>query len=349
MKTQSNLVTTIDIILRFLKTPSDHTAQLAFVELCLRESERFIKSCFASGGASRSMDISAFDLANDFMGSFLAPRDGTPCHTAIESLTRRFGDDIDSEEPETVEAYFRGMIAGVCRQEYAKCATREFPEVAKLRKAFNSALKAEGVESDGHGFIVVGPADGDSEIIDFDSLLAIVRQTFADSTSRPKWVRRILSTIAEDSDLPKRIRHKDLIAAAVAVNSEFASIDSKYTGLSDAECLTVQRTAWKAMDACLDSVGKLSIERYVEKERISTEDARRVTDALEAIVIDFTFDGSHSSFPSYMRDLDPSFSQEHYQSHFKFVIDTVAQSTIECICDKLRNDPTIRGIGFYFL
>lgn len=295
------------------------------------------------------MDTSAFDLANDFMGSFLAPKDGTPCHAAVESLTRRFGDGFGSEEPEAVTAYFRGMIAGVCRQEYAKLAIRECPEVASLRKAFKTALKSEGVIPDSHGFIVAGSNEEDSEIIDFDSLLTIVRQTFAESTSRPKWVKSILSAITSDPDLPKRIRYKDLIAAAVAVNSEFAALDSKYTGLSEAERLTIQRIAKKAMDSCLGTVGKSSIARYVDNGRISTSDAKRIEDVLTNIAIDFTFDGSHNSLPSYMREIDPDFSQEQYQKHFKFVIDTVARATIECICEKLKDDPTIRGIGFYYL
>lgn len=339
-----------EIIRDFLAQPSDRNTQNRFVELCLREAESYIKWRLSLSGSLQSPQksgLSSLDIAVDIIGILTAPVDGQVCHIPLTSLYKRFGDEIETESDDVVVAYFRGMIRRYCAQEYANLAAKDCPEIAKLRKAFKTALKSEGINQDKQGIVEIGSEQVSSEIISFDILYTIVREAFTDSNGRPEWVRRILLAIKNDPDLPKRIRFRDLISAAVAVNSEFMDLTDTRGKLSEADCITIRRIVKEIMDSCLESSSTPEIGRFIDKGRISGEDAARVSHVIENIAVDFSFDGSCNSFPSYLKEIDPEFTQEHYQKHFKFVIDTVARVTIECISENMGNDPTIRQFWSY--
>jgi len=349
-----------EVLKRFLTAPDDHDRFTDFFEVAYRLTiaglgflrKRGYRLPDSNDGPSGDIDQAAYDI----LGALLR-RDGErPFHVIFDYYEKLGINGFAGYEAAVLYDRFRALMLSFVRQELHRLRNQADPGVARIKARIARVLKSPGYAHRTIGekqelISSSGAPDADSsgrDLMPYDNLLQLVEECYLETTTMELLVRRVLKRVADDGRFAPWIRQHEMTKAAVTVICRHVEIEGPAIScLPTATQLVLQQEIEKECEAAIVAVCQDCASRFIAKGRISEVDAARLVDAARRYLADFTNGGVTDPIPRYFAETMPAEAVERYLADYKYVFETIIGKAVEEFRERVRNNPTIRRLGFY--
>lgn len=345
---------------QFLIAPNNRERFRDFFEVTYRltvaglvyKRNRGYKLPSSSDGPSGDINQAAYDI----LGALLR-RDGErPYHIIFDYYERIGINDFTDCEAAVLYDRFRALVLGFVGQELFRLRGQEDPGVAKIKARISHVLKSptythRTIDDKQELIGLSGAPDNDSsgrDLMPYEELLRLIEECYLESTTMELLVRQVLERTANDERFATWVRHHEFTRAIVTVICRHVEIEAPAIScLPTATQLVLQQEIEKECEAAIVVVRQDCAGRFVMKGRISEVEADRLVEAAGRYLADLANGGATDPIPRYFGETMPAEAVERYLADYKYVFETIIGRAVEEFRGRVRNNPTIRRLGFY--
>jgi hypothetical protein len=341
-----------EILRSFLLNPRDKKSFKLFFEFCFRHVVGYLRYLRAKGATFEMHDAdehkSLMDITYDILGDFLKSEDNRPFYIIFDYFNRQKITNYDNIDPDVLYDHFTILLRGFVRKALYKRRREQNPQAGNLERRIIDILKGDNYHvfrSNPDDPEYVSLSDSKNKLrrecqpYTLDDLLKIVYKALSDNetNNRVEWVNNIFGELAIASEFQNFVKKYDLIRTIIHVNNGF--VESEGGGILDfppPDTMGHRREIDKSKTKSYE-YAKKGLNNYTEKGRITCHEAELFLLAVEKYLADFAFDGQTDKIPTYFFEIMPGCSQEKYLKKYKYVFETIINSTRDDFIDRLIN------------
>lgn len=349
-----------EVLKRFLMAPIDSERFRDFFEVVYRltiaglvyKSNRGYKLPSSSDGASGDISQAAYDV----LGALLR-RDGEyPYHIIFDYYEKLGISDFAGCDAAVLYDRFRALVLSFVGQELYRMRNQEDPGVAKIKVRISRVLNAPAYahRTIGERQELIGlsglPDNGSSgrDLMPYDELLRLVEECYLETTTMELLVRQVFEQLATEKRFSAWVWQHEFTKAVVTVICRHVEIEAPAIScLPTATQLVLQQEIERECVAAIDVVRQDCAGRFVAKGRISEVEANRLVDAARVYLADLANGGATDPIPRYFAEAMPAEAVERYLADYKYIFETIIGKAVEEFREHVRNNSTIRRLGFY--
>jgi hypothetical protein len=344
---------------RFLTSPLTRESFLDFYNVCrchtlayLRYLQhKAVRMPVGSGVRTGSPN----DLAIDILGTLFRNDEDRPFFVIFDHFDRLRLSDYDQADPCDLLFHLEGLLRGHVKQELSKLKMAYNSQIDNLKRRFKETLKTDeyrslkigGIE---HVFLrqYEDNLRQDRPAIPYEHLVRIAESAYQESTDRKTWCRKILASIWEASEYRNLVKQHELLMAVVAVNSWYIDLDQSTSAKpTTPRQETIQSAVRSIIERTLTWTEKNIIQSFVDKGRISKDEASCLRLAVSRYLDDLGFHGETDPIPEYFRETMPETAHSIYLKKYKYVFETTIAKSLDHFRDNVKKESTRLGFGDY--
>ncbi len=349
------------ILLNFLRNPLSRRDFDTFFKVCYQQTMGYLRYLRCKGyrlpNDNRQSEKSLEDLSFDILGMFLQSRKDRPFFKIFDYYKSRGIISFQETNGEDLLNLFMILLTKNIRQELAAIRKLENPQLDHLKRRFKDILKPPvyGQFTSARGgaeFVYIEKNEKSLRIkarqVSYEDLIQIVEKAYLDSNTREEWCARIFRILDESNDLQNCLKKHELLRAVIAANSRYAEIycDLPSRLISPAES-AIRTASNEALHETMTWVRQNTIRKFLEKGRISPEEAEQFQSAVDNYLTDLGYDGDADPKPDYYFEIMPeSFTRDNLRQH-KYILDTIFKEAHDHFVESLKKNPTILDSGNY--
>lgn len=351
----------VEIIRRFLLSPQSREGFNRFFALCHSRTIGHLRRLRAAGWQLPLDQVQAEqplnDIACDILGCFFGTCQGERFHIIFDYFRRHGITDFANADGAELVKHNRILLRGFIQKKVTTLKDDIDPQIANLKRRISEILNgpphaATIWPGENRKYVYlsanVGHLRENRPCLPREKLRELVLRAFYEAVNRTTWCARLFGLLEQETEYRNAVPLAWLKSEMITVNSEYVTALPYPDGhLSGVPGDYIRRRISAACEAALEWVEKTEAARFVQKGRLSSEDAPAVMKACRLWLEDLALSGEADSIPSYFFEIKPETGQEEYQSRYKYIMDTVTRRVLEELRRRLDDDSTIRSCGGY--
>lgn len=352
----------IIILHNFLKNPLSRKCFDPFFKLCYRQTIGYLRYLGAKGQKLPLDSINpekAFeDLAIDILGGFFQSRRDKPFHIIFDYYEREGIADFQAPDGEQLFDLFLILLRGFIKKELAKICKQEKPQLDHLKRRFKDILSGASygsmrsrIQAAEYIYLMkyYDVLRKEAEPVLYEDLIQIVEKAYLDSKTREEWCAGIFKILDQSENFQNFIKKHEILKAVIAVNAKYVELDGiQPSRLPSPNELSVRMAVRDAIPIAIQWSRQNIIQIFLNKGRISPNEAEQFLHAVNNYLNDFGYNGDPDPIPDYYREVMPKNSHLSYLKKHKYIFDSIVNKTLEYFKEILKKNPTIRGFGNYY-
>ncbi len=347
----------------FLKNPHDRKSFDIFFNVCFYHTTGYLRYLKARGYSFDLHDAdeqkSLSDIAYDILADFLHGEKNRPFQIIFDYFERHKITHFDGVDLDLLYDHFTILLRGFIRKILYKNRKEQNPQAANLERRINDIIKDDRYD-------IVKQNDDSADYIFLShnktnlrknhrpllltDLLPIAYKSFGEkeSNNRVDWVYHIFKELERAEEFQNFIKKYDLIRAMIYINESIVELESNwFSYISPTDTISLRGAVEEEKAKSFDYAMK-TIKNFVDKGKITGHEAELLLIATEKYLTDFAFDGQTDKIPTYFFEVMPDYDQRKYLKKYKYIFETVINTSLEDFKDRMQNNSIIRSFSDYF-
>ncbi len=348
-----------EVLRAFLIEPHSRSQFRAFFALCYRHTSAYLRLLRVKGWRlpqdQFQQESALEDLTLDILGHVLHGGINDPCRLVFGYFTDQQVVDFEHADPDDLCDVFVPFLHRHIRQQIWWRFGEKDPQAAKLKRRIKGIIKTDSyvvADNNPGKFVYSRESDRnlrpDKPLLPVDVLDTLVRQAFSGSRNRSEWCRRIFERLDAEDNYRNGLVLSDLLRTAVAVNAEHADLHGRPAGgIAGPRDMMMQDAIEAAVTKVLDWTEGEVLTRYVDKRKLTPDEAQRFLRAVDCYLRDVAQGDGHDKLPRYFREVMPESCHATYREEHKHVFETTIQRAQNKFTEILKKNPTFRRFRDY--